>query len=91
MPREVFHFHQPETLAAWADEPVPYRARLRQLPTLNAAGLRDIQDDAIKNLEASLADDRPRALAAITMGGGKTRFAVAETYRLLNFARPAGS
>ena len=86
-PREVFHFHKPETLAAWADEPVPYRAHLRQLPALNAAGLRDIQEDAIKNLEASLADDRPRALAAITMGGGKTRFAVAETYRLLNFAK----
>jgi type I restriction enzyme, R subunit len=84
-PREVFHFHRPETIAAWAAEPTPYRARLRQLPALNAAGLRDVQSTAIKNLEASLADDRPRALAAITMGGGKTRFAVAETYRLLTF------
>jgi type I site-specific restriction endonuclease len=35
-PREVFHFHNPETLAGWAVEPVPYRARLRQLPPLNA-------------------------------------------------------
>lgn len=86
-PREVFHFHRPETLAGWAAEPTAYRARLRQLPPLNAAGLRDIQEEAIKNLETSLADDRPRALAAITMGGGKTRFAVAETYRLLNFAK----
>jgi type I restriction enzyme R subunit len=86
-PREVFHFHRPETLAAWAAEPTPYRARLRQLPPLNAAGLRDVQAEAIKNLEASLADDRPRALAAITMGGGKTRFAVAESYRLLRFAQ----
>jgi type I restriction enzyme R subunit len=86
-PREVFGFHRPETLAAWAAEPAPFRARLRQLPALNAAGLRDVQETAIRNLEASLADDRPRALAAITMGGGKTRFAVAETYRLLNFAK----
>jgi len=86
-PREVFHFHRPETLAAWAVEPTPYRARLRQLPPLNAAGLRDVQAEAITNLEASLADDRPRALAAITMGGGKTRFAVAETYRLLRFGK----
>src|SRR5262249_39700593 len=39
------------------------------------------------NLEASLADDRPRALAAITMGGGKTRLAVAESYRLLRFGK----
>lgn len=86
-PREVFWFHRPETLAAWAAEPTPYRARLRQLPPLNTEGLRDAQEDAIRNLEASLADDHPRALAAITMGGGKTRFAVAETYRLLNFAK----
>jgi len=86
-PREVFHFHQPETLAAWAAEPAPYRARLRQMPALNAEGLREVQEVAIKNLELSLADDRPRALAAITMGGGKTRFAVAETYRLLRFAK----
>ena len=86
-PREVFHFHRPETLAAWAVAPVPYRARLRQLPPLSAKGLRDVQEEAIKNLEGSLADDRPRALAAITMGGGKTRFAVAEAYRLLNFGK----
>jgi type I restriction enzyme R subunit len=86
-PREVFHFHQPETLAAWAAEAVPYRARLRQLPPLNEDGLRDVQATAIRNLEASLADDRPRALAAITMGGGKTRFAVAEAYRLLNYGK----
>jgi type I restriction enzyme R subunit len=85
-PREVFHFHRPETLAAWAEEPTPYRARLRQLPPLNEAGLRDVQSEAIRNLEASLADDRPRALAAITMGAGKTMFAVAESYRLLRFA-----
>jgi len=85
-PREVFSFHRPATLAAWAADETPYRARLRQLPPLNEAGLRDIQADAIHNLELSLADDRPRALAAITMGGGKTRFAVAETYRLLRFA-----
>ena len=86
-PREVFHFHRPATLAAWAVESPPYRARLRQMPALNATGLRDVQAEAIKNLEASLADDRPRALAAITMGGGKTRFAVAETYRLLRFGK----
>jgi hypothetical protein len=36
----------------------------------------EVQANAIKNLELSLADDRPRALAAITMGGGKTRFAI---------------
>ena len=86
-PREVFHFHRPETLAQWASEEHSFRARLRQLPPVNAEGLRNIQQDAIVNLEVSLADDRPKALAAITMGGGKTMLAVAEAYRLLRFAR----
>lgn len=86
-PRDVFSFHRPETLAAWAAEDTTYRQRLRQLPVLNEGGLRDAQAEAIKNLEASLADDRLKALAAITMGGGKTRFAVAESYRLLRFGK----
>ena len=86
-PREVFTFHRPEALAAWAAEETTYRHRLRHLPALNEDGLRDVQAEAIKNLEASLADDRPKALAAITMGGGKTRFSVAETYRLLRFGK----
>ncbi len=85
-PREVFHFHRPETLAAWAQAAQPVRQRLRQLPPVDASGMRDVQVDALRNLEASLADDRSKALAAITMGGGKTRFAVAETARLLRDA-----
>jgi len=85
-PREVFHFHRPETLAAWAQAEYSLRARLRQMPPIHSAGLRDVQFDALRELEVSLANDRPRALAAITMGGGKTRLAVAESYRLLRFA-----
>lgn len=57
-PRDVFHFHRPQTLASWATEATPYRARLRQLPALNQDGLRDVQAEAIRNLEASLADRR---------------------------------
>lgn len=85
-PREVFHFHRPEALAEWAQQDYTFRAKLRQMPPMDPAGLRDIQFDAVGALETSLANDRPRALAAITMGGGKTRLAVAEAYRLLRFA-----
>jgi len=85
-PREVFHFHRPETLAAWAQADYSFRAKLRRMPPIDPAGLRGVQIEAIGRLEESLADDRPRALAAITMGGGKTRLAVAESYRLLRFA-----
>jgi type I restriction enzyme, R subunit len=83
--REVFHFHKAETLAEWAQQEYVFRARLRQLPPVDPQGLRDIQFGALGGLEESLAADRARALAAITMGGGKTRLAVAETYRLLRF------
>lgn len=84
-PREVFHFHRPQTLAKWAAQDHTFRARLRQMPLVKAEGLREIQHEAMVNLEASLHDDRPKALAAITMGAGKTMLAVAETYRLLRF------
>ncbi len=83
--REVFHFHRPETLAEWAQQEHSFRARLRQMPPVKGDGLRDIQEEALKQLELSLAGDKPKALAAITMGGGKTRLAVAESYRLLRF------
>ena len=84
--REVFHFHKPEALAEWVQQDYTLRAKLRQMPPVDPEGLRDIQFDAVGELEKSLANDRPRALAAITMGGGKTRLAVAESYRLLRFA-----
>jgi type I restriction enzyme R subunit len=86
-PREVFHFHKPATLAAWAQEEVPYRKRLQHLPPVNPDGLRDIQVTALTGNEKSLAADKPRSLIAITMGGGKTICAVAETYRLLTYAK----
>lgn len=84
-PRDVFSFHQPQTLARWAREERTFRTKLHALPPITPDGLRDIQFDALCQLERSLADDKQRALAAITMGGGKTLTAVAESYRLLRF------
>ncbi|WP_210493660.1 DEAD/DEAH box helicase family protein [Patulibacter sp. SYSU D01012] len=85
-PRQVFHLHRPETLKDWALEEHSLRARLRQMPVLNQDGMRLIQPVAVKGLEQSLRDDRPRALIGMTMGAGKTYVAAAETYRLLRFA-----
>jgi len=84
-PRDVFHFHRPETLAGAAQAEQPLRQHLQTLPAVDPTGLREVQATALRNLEASLAADRSRALAAITMGGGKTRFAVAEASRLLRY------
>lgn len=81
--REVFNFHRPETLANWLAESASLRARLQQLPPLNTEGLRDCQINAITNLEASLKQDKPRALIQMATGSGKTFTAITSSYRLL--------
>lgn len=84
--RRVFAFHRPETLLAWAQEPLSLRARFRQLPALITTGLWPAQVEAVTNLERSLADDRPRALIQMATGSGKTFTAVSAIYRLINHA-----
>lgn len=81
--REVFNFHCPETLAKWLLENKSLRARLQELPGLKTDGLRDCQISAINNLEASLKQDKPRALVQMATGSGKTFTAITASYRLL--------
>ncbi|MFQ5578293.1 MAG: DEAD/DEAH box helicase family protein, partial [Anaerolineae bacterium] len=97
--RRIFTFHRPDTLAEWVEpgvvgaglRPAPtLRGRLAALPTahpLHENGLWPPQIDAIRNLEASLAQDKPRALIQMATGAGKTFTAVNFTYRLIKFAR----
>ena len=91
--REVFSFHRPETVAAWIQRaetksgPATFRAALRRLPMLEPNGLRLAQIDAISGLEKSLGEDRLRALIQMATGAGKTFTAVAQTYRLLKYAK----
>lgn len=85
--RRVFAFHQPKTLHAWLKEPDTLRERLQHMPPLDAAGLRDCQVDAIKGLETSLAQDKPRALIQMATGAGKTFTACTFSWRLLKFAK----
>ncbi|MCX7983886.1 MAG: DEAD/DEAH box helicase family protein [Bacteroidetes bacterium] len=84
--RRVFAFHKPETLAEWLAQKDTLRKRLRNLPPLITDGLRDCQIEAIRNLEKSFADDRPRALIQMASGGGKTYTAISFVYRLIKFA-----
>lgn len=84
--RRVFAFHRPETLKEFLDQPDTLRGRLRNLPSLNTAGLRDCQVEAITALERSLATDRPRALIQMATGSGKTFTAVSFIYRLVRYA-----
>src|SRR5205085_4399985 len=97
--REVFSFHRPETFAEWLssganramlDEPEDprcrvLRARLQHLPPLDETGLSPAQATAIRHLEQSLAENRPRALIQMATGSGKTCTAVSSIYRQVKF------
>ena len=90
--RRVFTFHRPETLAEWArqitaDSGAPtFRARLRSMPALDNPRLWEVQAKAVRNLEESLRDDRPRALIQMATGSGKTFTAANICYRLIKHA-----
>jgi type I restriction enzyme R subunit len=84
--RRVFAFHQPQTLHRWLKEADTLRGRLQNLPPLDETGLRDCQIDAIKGLEASLAQDHPRSLIQMATGAGKTFTACTFSWRLLKHA-----
>ncbi len=87
--RRVFTFHRPETLAEWAQEPDTLRGRLRRLPHIPLPEdiLWDAQVRALRGLEASFAQDKPRALIQMATGAGKTFVAVNAAYRLIKHAR----
>jgi type I restriction enzyme R subunit len=85
--RELFHFFQPATLAAWAAQPDTLRGRLADdTPALRKDNLRACQIDAVTGLEKSLAMAKPRALIHMATGAGKTFTAITSVYRLLKFA-----
>jgi len=90
--RSVFHFHRPETIATWVRRAMndagagTLRSRLRRLPEIRTEGLRRIQIEAIRAVEASMQGDHPRALAQMATGSGKTFMAASECYRLIKFA-----
>ena len=62
---------------------------LRSMPLFTEWGdqkLWPAQIQAIRNLEASLAADKPRALIQMATGSGKTFTAISAIYRLIKFA-----
>ena len=90
--RRVFAFHRPETLIEWLRQ-IPenpalptFRARLKAMPPLDERGLWGKQAEAIRNLEQSLAEDRPRSLIQMATGSGKTFTAANVCYRLIRYA-----
>ena len=84
--RNVFWFHKPETLAQWLKKGKSLRERLLNMPELDATGLRPAQIVAVKNLEQSFKNNRPKALIQMATGAGKTFTAATFVYRLLKHA-----
>lgn len=84
--RDVFYFHQPNSLFNWLKEANTLRHRLQHFPTLSYEGLRDCQFNAINNLESSFAQNKSHALIQMATGAGKTFTSITFIYRLLKFA-----
>ncbi len=66
--------------------PDTFLSRLRKMPQLVEDGLWPAQIEAVKNLEKSLREGRPRALIQMATGSGKTFTAITFIYRLIKFA-----
>jgi len=84
--RLIFNFQKPHTLQEWLKQDDTLRNKLAKFPELNTKGLRECQITAIKNLEQSFSENRPRALVQMATGSGKTYTAITSIYRLLKFA-----
>jgi type I restriction enzyme, R subunit len=72
--------------AATGGTPGTFLYRVPRMPELMEDGLWPAQIVAIKNLEKSLAANKPRALIQMATGSGKTFTAITFIYRLIRFA-----
>jgi type I restriction enzyme R subunit len=63
------------------------KTRLKKMPQVANPSMRACQIEAITNLERSLADGKRRSLIQMQTGSGKTYTAVAQSYRLIKFAK----
>jgi hypothetical protein len=93
--REVFTFHQPQTLNDWLlqippgfpqTEPTTLQAQLRHMPRLPNDELNVEQHEAILKLERSLAENRPRALVRMASGRNRTVTIIHTIFRLLRLS-----
>lgn len=85
--RTVFSFHRPETLQYLLNQTGTIRNNMKHFPPLDEHGFRKCQINAIKNLDRSFAENRPKALVQMATGAGKTFTAITAAYRLLKYGR----
>ena len=85
--RTVFTFHRPETLAALLHQKDTIRNNMKHFPAFDETGFRDCQIKAIKKLDSSLSENKPRALIQMATGAGKTFTAITAAYRMLKYGK----
>jgi len=85
--RTVFSFHRPETLKALLHKADTIRNNMKHFPAFDMTGFRSCQITAIQNLDASFANNRPKALVQMATGAGKTFTAITAAYRLLKYGK----
>lgn len=85
--RTVFSFHKPETLAVLIRQKDTIRNNMKHFPEFDGTGFRDCQITAIKNLDKSLSENKPRALVQMATGAGKTFTAITVAYRMLKYGK----
>ena len=66
--------------------PATFRRRLLTMPDLHAENLWPAQQKAVRNLEVSMQENRPRALIQMATGSGKTFTAITAIYRMIKHA-----
>jgi type I restriction enzyme, R subunit len=84
--KTIFFDKVAETLDSYG-KPSTLNLRLKQMPELIEEGFWPAQVIAVKNLEKSLAQNRPRALIQMATGSGKTFTSISFIYRLIKFAK----
>lgn len=85
--RSVFSFHRPETLQALLNASDTIRNNMKHFPEFDETGFRKCQVKAIKNLDTSFSENRPKALVQMATGAGKTFTAITAAYRLLKYGK----
>ena len=85
--RVIFSFHRPETLKALLKASDTIRNNMKHFPEFDTTGFRNCQIKAIKNLDISFSENRPKALVQMATGAGKTFTAITAAYRLLKYGK----
>ena len=85
--RDIFSFHRPESLAYMLKQNDTIRNNMKHFPDLDEEGFRKCQINALKKLDESFSESRPRALVQMATGAGKTVTAITAAYRLLKYAK----